>query len=114
MDRDDINRIILDNELFHGTMALGVVMDANHLEKFANLVAAAEREKVAEWMMARAYATGHGETTEELLEELGWQIEENIAREREACALEVEKAGMEGYGTLAAAAAIRARGDYGL
>jgi hypothetical protein len=41
---------------------------------------AAEREKVAEWMMARAYATGHGETTEELLEELGWQIEEKIAR----------------------------------
>ena len=75
---------------------------------------AAEREKVAEWMMARAYATGHGETTEELLEELGWQIEEKIAREREACALEVEKAGIEGYGTLAAAAAIRARGDYGL
>ena len=75
---------------------------------------AAEREKLAEWMMARAYATGHGETTEELLEELGWQIEEKIAREREACALEVEKAGMEGYGTLAAAAAIRARGDYGL
>jgi phosphoglycerate dehydrogenase-like enzyme len=75
---------------------------------------AAEREKVAEWMMARAYATGHGETTEELLEELGWQIEEKIAREREACALEVEKAGIEGYGTLAAAAAIRARADYGL
>jgi hypothetical protein len=41
---------------------------------------AAEREKVAEWMMARTYATGHGETTEELLEELGWQIEEKIAR----------------------------------
>ena len=41
---------------------------------------AAEREKVAEWMMAHAYATGHGETTEELLEELGWQIEEKIAR----------------------------------
>lgn len=33
------------------------------------------------------------------------------AAEREACALEVEKAGMEGYGTLAAAAAIRARGN---
>ena len=37
-----------------------------------------------------------------------------IKAEREACALEVEKAGIEGYGTLAAAAAIRARGDYGL
>ena len=47
MNRDEINRIILDNELFHGTMALGVVMDAAHLEKFANLVAAAEREACA-------------------------------------------------------------------
>lgn len=47
MNRDEINRIILDNELFHGTMALGVVMDADHLEKFANLVAEAEREACA-------------------------------------------------------------------
>ena len=46
MNRDEINRIILDNELFHGTMALGVVMDADHLEKFAHLVAAAERQSV--------------------------------------------------------------------
>jgi hypothetical protein len=48
MNRDEINRIILDNGLFHGTMALGVVMDADHLERFANLVAAAEREACAQ------------------------------------------------------------------
>jgi hypothetical protein len=47
LNRDDINRIIYDNGLFHGTMALGVVMDADHLERFANLVAAAEREACA-------------------------------------------------------------------
>ena len=47
LSRDDINRIIYDNGLFHGTMALGVVMDADHLERFANLVAAAEREACA-------------------------------------------------------------------
>ena len=47
MNRDEINRIIYDNGLFHGTMALGVVMDADHLERFANLVAAAEREACA-------------------------------------------------------------------
>ena len=41
-------------------------------------------------------------------------VREAVAAEREACALEVEKAGMEGYGTLAAAAAIRARGQNGL
>lgn len=33
------------------------------------------------------------------------------AAEREACALTCEQAGMEGMGTLAAAAAIRARGQ---
>jgi len=52
-------------------------------ERFAALVAAAEREKVAAWMIAHLYATGHGDTTEDMLEELEWQIAE---REREACA----------------------------
>ena len=52
-------------------------------ERFAALVAAAEREKVAAWMIAHLYATGHGDTTEDMLEELEWQIAE---RERKACA----------------------------
>lgn len=47
LSRDAISRIIYANGLFHGTMALGVVMDANHLERFAELVAAAEREACA-------------------------------------------------------------------
>jgi hypothetical protein len=55
---------------------------------------AAEREKVAQWMMQRGYATGHGDTIEDLLAELDWQIAENWNRamingmktEREACA----------------------------
>lgn len=42
--------------------------------------------KIAEWMMARGYSTGHGDSIEELLEELDWQITEKIAMEREACA----------------------------
>ena len=46
LSRDEINRIIYDNGLFHGTMALGVVMDADHLERLAALVAAAERERI--------------------------------------------------------------------
>ena len=50
---------------------------------FAALVAAAEREKVAAWMRSKSYATGHGDTTEDLLKELEWQVAE---REREACA----------------------------
>ena len=53
------------------------------LERFAALVAAAERNKVAQWIMDQGYATGHGETVEDLLKELTWQIREN---EREACA----------------------------
>ena len=55
-------------------------------QKMFELVAeavAAEREKVAAWMRARSYATGHGDTVEDLLKELEWQVAE---REREACA----------------------------
>ena len=53
------------------------------LERFAAIVAAAEREKVAAWMRSKSYATGHGDTIEDLLKELEWQVAE---REREACA----------------------------
>ena len=56
------------------------------LERFAALVAAHEREKLAAWMMSQGYATGHGDSIEKLLEELEWQIEERIKNEREACA----------------------------
>ena len=38
-------------------------------------------------------------------------VEELIKAEREACAQLVEQAGIDGYGTLAAAAMIRARGN---
>jgi len=46
------------------------------------------REKVATWMIQRGYATGHGDTIEDLLKELEWQIRE---QEREACAMECIK-----------------------
>ena len=36
----------------------------------------AEREKVAKWMVKHGYATGHGDTIEDLLAELDWQIRE--------------------------------------
>ena len=48
---------------------------------FAVLVAAAERNKLAAWMMSQGYATGHGDTIEELLQELDWQVRE---QERES------------------------------
>jgi hypothetical protein len=53
------------------------------LFRFAALVAAYEREKVAQWMVKRSYATGHGDTVEDLLREIDWQAAE---REREMCA----------------------------
>ena len=42
--------------------------------------------KLASWMMQHGYATGHGESVDDLLAELTWQIEEKIEMEREACA----------------------------
>ena len=55
-------------------VALGVSWE--QVQRFAALVAAAERNKLAAWMIERGYATGHGDTIEDLLKELEWQIEE--------------------------------------
>lgn len=54
-----------------------------HLKALEDAVAAAERNKVAVWMIQRGYATGHSDTVEDLLAELEWQVRES---EREACA----------------------------
>jgi hypothetical protein len=85
------------------------------IERFAALVAAVEREKVAQWMIQHCYATGHGETTEDLLAELDWQIAENwnramingVETEREACLKEIKPNATP----MEIAAAIRARGS---
>ena len=81
MNRDDIIRMAVECQLVTTANRDGIYMEA--LERFANLVTAAEREKVARWMMERGYATGHGDTIEELLNELEWQV---VEREREMCA----------------------------
>ena len=81
---------------------------AKRYEYFAALVATAERNKLAAWMIERGYATGHGDTVEDLLRELDWQI---VEREREACAKVCD--GMDHNGVMIAAdcaTAIRARG----
>ena len=111
MNREDIIRMAQEAgfkvDWQHADVA---EIKAKRYEYFAALVANAEREKLAAWMMRQGYATGHGDTIKDLLKELEWQIKE---REREACAKAVEaKAHM--FATLAAAkslaAAIRARG----
>ena len=60
------------------------------LIRFAALVTAAQREKLAHWMRSMGYATGHGDTMEDLLDHLGTQISEGleveVLMEREACA----------------------------
>ena len=35
-----------------------------------------DKEKLAQWMIQRGYATGHGDSIEDLLQELDWQIAE--------------------------------------
>ena len=66
MTRDDINKLIQEHGLFHGAMALGVVMDAEHLERFANLIAAAEREECAK-VVEQAGIDGYGTLAASLL-----------------------------------------------
>ena len=36
----------------------------------------AEREQLAQWMIAHSFATGHGDTFADLLKELTWQVAE--------------------------------------
>ncbi len=115
MTRNDIIRMALDAGIFWSTH------QAATLERFAALVAAAERNKVAQWMMAKGYATGHGDTTEDLLDELDWQITESwskvvvasVEAEREACAKVCEDNWhIDGSATAGQfATAIRARGQ---
>ena len=75
MDREDIIRMAKQAKLPY-EYDTGRVLHLKELERFAALVAAAEREKVAQWMMQRGYATGHGDSIEDMLQELDWQIRE--------------------------------------
>ena len=95
MTRDDIIRMARE---------AGIVVTGEAVWKLCELVAAAEREKLAAWMTDRSYATGHGDTTEDLLKELEWQVRES---EREACAKLCEQWEWANN----AAATIRARGQ---
>jgi hypothetical protein len=73
MTRDDIDDLMRDN---------GIVVVGEAVYALCQLVAAAEREKVAAWMIRSGYATGHGDTIEDLLKELEWQIDEDLDKAR--------------------------------
>ena len=110
MDRDDIIRMAREANLTDG---IELPHEIEAVERFAALVAAAEREKVAQWMIQRSYATGHGDTTEDLLAELEWQVREAERNNMVATAAEL---GWALYGGdpfedgVRDVAAIRARG----
>jgi hypothetical protein len=107
MTREDIIRMAED---------AGFIWETDHpaIVSLAELAyaagAAAERNKVAQWIMARGYATGHGDTVEDLLKELNWQVREE---ERELCAQLCEEFEEDmGHGMPQKCAdAIRARGE---
>jgi hypothetical protein len=85
----------------------------SELEAAVKAAIEAERQKVAIWMIERSYATGHGDTTEDLLKEMEWQVRES---EREACAKVCENIGdydenVDEYYSDIYASAIRARGE---
>jgi hypothetical protein len=80
MTRDDIIKMAKKAKLPY-EYDTGRVLYLKELERFAALVAAAEREKVARWMMGRGYATGHGDSTADLLTELDWQIREQAEKQ---------------------------------
>jgi len=79
MNRDDVLRMvreIADKDKVDPVHNDMVTLTIDELGRLLT----AEREKVAQWMMQRGYATGHGDTIEDLLAELDWQIAENWNR----------------------------------
>lgn len=89
MTREDIIRMAREAGAYPAanTDRALLLLSESHLERFAALVAAAERNKLATWMLTKGYATGHGDTVEDLAREVEWQVRES---EREACAKMVE------------------------
>lgn len=53
-------------------------------------MSADESQRVALWMASQGYATGHGDTIEDMLGELEWQAKERGARPLEAVMRRVE------------------------
>ena len=94
MNRDDIIRMAREAGLrsaviLHlyggkeGALCDSEIEELAQIERFFHMAQAAERNKVAQWMIDHSYATGHGDTVEDLLKELEWQMRES---ERNACA----------------------------
>ena len=86
---------------------------ADNIRVLVQRAVEAERNKVAQWMIARSYATGHGDTVEDLLKELAQSVREE---ERELCAQVCDEIANKPSNVvlgvaLDCVAAIRARGE---
>ena len=92
-EREKLKHELLTLEKWRG-MALAKDGDGRTMQEVQREAREAERDKLAKWMIQRSYATGRGDTTEDLLKELDWQIAENwnramingVETEREECA----------------------------
>jgi hypothetical protein len=62
-----------------GALCDSEIEELAQIERFFHMAQAAERNKVASWMMTKGYATGHGDTVEDLLRELEWQVADRCA-----------------------------------
>lgn len=87
MTPDEISRLWQLSMNDDEGMRLGFTTQQHY---FAALVAAAERNTLAAWMIQFGFATGHCDTMEQLVDALGSEIvdriEFEIDTEREACA----------------------------
>ena len=55
-----------------------VTFDLETVNRMIDEAVKAEREVVANWIMDRGFATGHGDSIVDLLDQLEWQIAEQI------------------------------------
>jgi hypothetical protein len=65
--KDDAGTVIVEFEASAKTAAT-VTWLLEHAVK-------TQKEKLAAWMIAHSFTTGHGDTQEDLLRELAWQVE---------------------------------------
>ena len=107
MTRDEYIKLFHKEQL--NLVAFKRLLDCDEeVLRLVNRAIQTEREAVANWLMRKGFATGHGDTIVDMLDELEWQVAE---REREACAKVCEEQ-YEYYGhDHVFAKAIRARGQ---
>ena len=82
MTREEYNILFHKEQL--NLVAFKRLMDCDEeVLRLVNRAIQTKREAVATWIMGKGFATGHGDSIVDMLDELEWQVAE---REREACA----------------------------